>query len=344
MITIRSRGLWLLVLGVVTGLLALAGLTAVALAGTPDHSAALSTALPVPYATVVEAVRAVSADGVIRGTAQYESDSTISGANESPASAVFPQWAGPGTAFYKIRQGAIAPSHFAGSRDRGAVTVRYVVEPGPAGDTRVRIDAVFVEDSHHGRHPSQGFVEKAEFDEIAKRLTNSGALGNGPAPDVGERGLERRKLALAAPSTPATPATEGRSGPGERTYARSENDLKKALQELGAFDDAALPLLEGFATLGTDRPTGYDRPYYRFRVAFDPAGPGSTIVRLEAVVTARFTDPAGSRIEYRAVPSNGRLETDMLDRLDGYVRLAAGTSASGAAGAGQQAVRPAGNQ
>lgn len=33
MITMRSRGLWLLLLGVMTGLLALAGLTAVALAG-----------------------------------------------------------------------------------------------------------------------------------------------------------------------------------------------------------------------------------------------------------------------------------------------------------------------
>jgi hypothetical protein len=329
MITMRSRGLCLLVLGVLTGLLALVGLTKVALAGAPDRSAGMSTALPMPYATVVEAVRAVCADGVIRGTAQYESEAAISGAKESPSSGLFPRWVGSGEAFYKTRPGAVAPSHFAGSRDRGAVTVRYVVEPGPAGDTRVTIDAVFVEDSHHGRHPSQGFVEKAEFDEIAKRLKNSGALGNGPALEIGERKLEQPKLVPAAP--PAT-ATEGRSTPRERTYAGGESDLKKALQELGAFDDAALPVLDGFAALGTEGPVGYDRPYYRFRVAFGPAGSGSTIVHIEAVVTARFTDPAGSRPQYRVVPSNGRLETDMLDRLDGYMRLAAGTSASGVAG------------
>jgi hypothetical protein len=339
MIGMRSRGLWLLVLGVATALLALAGLTAVALAATPDHTSGLSTALPMPYAAVVEAVRAVCADGVIRGTAQYESEATIDGAKESPSSALFPQWTGSGAAFYKTRPGAIAPSHFAGSKDRGAVTVRYVVAPGPAGETRVTIDAVFVEDTHHGRHPSQGFAEKAEFEEIANRLKNSGALGNRPALAVVEREPEQRKPAAAAM------ATEVRSAlPRERTYARGENELKKALQELGAFDDAALPVLEGFATLGADGPVGYDRPYYRFRVAFDEAVSGSTTVRLEAVVTARFTEPAGSRPEYRSVPSNGRLETDMLDRLDGSLRLAAGTSASGAADPRQPAASSTGNQ
>jgi hypothetical protein len=347
MIAMRSRGLWLLVLGVATGLLALAGVTAVALAGTPDPSAGLSTALPMPYAAVVEAVRAVCADGVIRGTAQYESDATIDGAKESPSSGLFPPWNGSGQAFYKTRPGAIAPSHFAGSRDRGAVTVRYVVAPGPAGDTRVTIDAVFVEDSHHGRHPSQGFVEKAEFEEIAKRLRNSGAVGNRPALAVVEHEPEPPKPApavQAAAAVAAAVAPEVRSAPPrERTYARDENDLKKALRELGAFDDAALPVLEGFATLGADGPVGYDRPYYRFRVVFGEAGSGSTTVRLEAVVTARFTDPAGSRPEYRAVPSNGRLETDMLDRLDGYLRIAAGTSASGATPR-QPAASPTGNQ
>ena len=339
MIAMRSRGLWLQVLGVATGLLVLAGLTAVALAGTPDHSAGLSTALPMPYATVVEAVRAVCADGVIRGTAQYESEATLDGAKESPSSGLFPQWTGSGEAFYKTRPGAIAPSHFAGSKDRGAITVRYVVAPGPAGDTRVTIDAVFVEDTHHGRHPSQGFVEKAEYEEISKRLKNSGARGNGPALAVVVREPEQRK-----PVPPQTTTEVRPTQPRERTYARGENDLKKALRELGAFDDAALPVLEGFATLGADGPVGYDRPYYRFRVVFDEADSGGTTVRLEAVVTARFTDPAGSRPEYRSVPSNGRLETDMLDRLDGYLRLAAGTSASGAAGPRQQAASSTGNQ
>jgi len=348
----RARGLWLLLLGVVTGLLALAALTVVALAAAPDRSAGVSMAFPVPYATVVEAVRAVSADGVIRGTYQYESDTAINGANKSGTSPAFPRWAGAGEVFYKTRPGAIAPSHFAGSRDRGAVTVRYVVEPGQAGQTRVTIDAVFVEESHHGRHPSQGSVEKAEFDEIGEHLKNSGVPGKGLAPEALKRAPEPQNpvRAVQAPSQerqsepdrPAPAAAEVQSAPLGRTYLRSEEDLRKALRKLGAFDAAAtLPVLEGFATDGPESPGRYDRPYYQFRIEFAPAGPGRTTVRIEAVVTARYTDAARSRPEYRSVPSNGRLEADLFDRLEGYLRSETGAPASGAAGVRQQAAKAA---
>lgn len=322
MIPLRSRGLWLLVLGLLTGLLALAALTVIALASTPDKSAGVSMALPAPYPTVVEAVRAVCADGVIRGTTQYESDAVISGASDSRSSALFPRWTGEGEVFYKTRPGAIAPAHFAGTRDRGVVTVRYVVEPGPDGHTRVTIDAVFVEDGHHGRHPSQGFVERAEFGEIAKQLKNTPAPGRVPA-EAGEREPERQ---------PATAAAAGPSAPPRRAYALAEDDLKKALQKLGAFDDAALPVLEGFTMLGPDRLVLYDRPHYQFRVAFEPAGSERTMVRIEAMITARYTDGAGARPEYRSVTSNGRLEADLLDRLDGYLRADTAALASGTAG------------
>jgi hypothetical protein len=346
MISMRSRGLWLLVLGALTGLLALGALTAVALAGTADHSGSLSMSFPMPYASVLEAVRAVCADGAIRGTAQYENEAALSGAKQSPSSGLFPPWAGAGEAFYKTRAGAIAPAHFAGSKDRGAVTVRYVVAPGTAGGARVTIESIFEEDSHHGRHPSQGFVEKAEFDEIARLLKNAGVPGNGVAAEARGGEQEQKQLAQAVePERPAPAATEGQSAALGRTYAVGEDDLKKALQKLGAFDDAALPALEGFAALGVDAAPRYDRPYYRFRVAFEAAGAGRITVRMEAVVTARFTDPAGSRPEYRSVPSNGRLETDLFDRLDDFMRsAAAGAPVSSGVGAQQESVRSAGNK
>jgi len=128
----RSRGLLLLGLGVLTGLLALAAMAVVARASVPDAST-MSIALPIPSTTVVDAVRAVCADGIIRGTAQYESDEILNGANESDSSPSFPRWAGAGNVFYKTRAGAIAPSHFKGTQDVGTVTVRYVVEPERAG-------------------------------------------------------------------------------------------------------------------------------------------------------------------------------------------------------------------
>ena len=46
----------------------------------------------------------------------------------------------------------------------------YIVEAGPDDRARLTIDAVFVEDSHHGRHVSKGFVERAEFAAVARRL------------------------------------------------------------------------------------------------------------------------------------------------------------------------------
>jgi len=352
MMSERARGLWLLLLGVVTGLLALAALTVVALAAAPDKSAGVSMAYRVPYATVVEAVRAVSADGVIRGTFQYESDTTINGANESSTSPAFPRWGGPGKVFYKTRPGAIAPAHFAGSRDRGAVTVRYVVEPWQAGQTRVTIEAVYVEDSHHGRHLSEGFVEKAEFDEIGDQLKNSGVPGGGPAPEAPERnpGPQKPRQEVQAPSRqqefkqdrPAPVAAAIPAEPLGRTYPGTEEDLRKALQQLGAFDAAALPVLEGFAAMGPESLGHYDRPYYQFRIEFAPGGPGRTTVHLQAVVTARYTEAAGSRPEYRSVPSNGRLEADLFDRLEDYLRSATGAPASGAAGVRQKPARAAG--
>ena len=254
MITERAKGFWLLALYLLTGLLAMAALTVVALAGSPDQSAGLSIALQNPFATVVEAVRTVCADGLIRGTFQYESDAAISGAVEASSSLSFPRWAGSGQVFYKTRQGAIAPAHFKGSRDKGAVTVRYVVEPEPEGRARVTIDAVFVEDGHHGRHPSQGFVETAEFGEIAKQLKHTGTRVSGPeAGSVGSEPEPRSpnhpfqdadRQQVAEPDRPASAVGPGRSAPLGRIYPRTEDDLKKALQVLGAFEDASLPALE----------------------------------------------------------------------------------------------------
>jgi hypothetical protein len=346
MIPARSRGLWLLVFGLLTGLLALAGLTAVARAASAEKSASVSIAIPVPYATVVDAVRAVCADGVIRGTSQYESESTLSGAKEVDSSTSFAPWAGSGEAFYKTRPGAVSPTHFAGSKDMGAVTVRYVVEPAPGGSVNVRVDAVFVENSHHGRHPSQGFVERAEFGEIAKQLKNTGALAAWPQAEAPahppEHAAATKQESRPNPVPPAfvpALAAAAPAPPAGRTYPRTADVLKTALQEMGAFDSAALPALEGFADLDADTYSSYERPQYQFRAEFVAAGAGKTTLHLIAVITARYMPAAQSRPEYRTVPSNGRLEADLFDRLDGYLGVATGASAPGAAGSRQQAAR-----
>ena len=127
-------------------------------------------ALPEPYERVLDAVRNVANDGVIHGSAQYESETEITGASAVDSSLAFARWTGSGEVLYKARLKTIAPSHFEGSRDIGTVTLRFIVERAGPEQTRLTIDAVFVEDSGHGRHLSQGMVEIAEFGEIAKRL------------------------------------------------------------------------------------------------------------------------------------------------------------------------------
>ena len=140
-----------------------------------DRSESFSITIPTPYDQALEVVREVSSDAVIHGAAQYDAESTIDGADTADSSPDFPQWKGPGAVLFKVRPKTIAPSNFKGSRDIGTVTLRYIVERIGPNETRLTIDAVFVEDNRHGRHPSQGLVEVAEFAEIAQRLKHSDA-------------------------------------------------------------------------------------------------------------------------------------------------------------------------
>lgn len=315
MISISSRvGLLLLLAGaVLLGITALALLSAVALAGPAAHSGQMSISLPDDYASVVAAMREVCADEEIRGTFEYESDNTIGGANPAESSAAFPRWTGPGEICYKIRAGALSPANFAGSRDKGTVTVRYIVEPAEPAGARVTIDAVFVEGGHHGRHLSQGLVEVAEFGAIAKRLKSAGSNAQTAA---------ARNRSASQPRASATHA---------RAYSLDEDALRRVLRQLGAFEDTALPMLEGFVSLTPEQLAGYDRPHYQFHAAFQPAGDGRTTVEVQARVSARYTPGGAARSEYRDMPSNGRLEADLLDRLDHYILVRTEPSATAAA-------------
>jgi hypothetical protein len=169
------------------GIGALVLLAASAIAGGATPPATLAIALSDSYESVAEAMRSVCGDGVIRGTAEYEAETTLHGAAEAATSGAFPRWSGSGDLCYKVRVGAIAPSNFAGSQDRGTVTVRYIVERGPRGTGQLTIDAVFVENTHHGRHASRGFVETAEFGAIGKLLKSAGAPAAKPATAPGAR-------------------------------------------------------------------------------------------------------------------------------------------------------------
>src|ERR1700722_9009342 len=119
---------------------------------------------------VLQALRGVLHDQIIHGTYMFEKQQTLTGAAAVDSTPLFEPWREEGKVFYKIRTQAIAPRHFRDSADRGTIAVRYIVTSVSAERTRLRVDAIFVEDSHHGEHPSDGTVESSESKLIQERV------------------------------------------------------------------------------------------------------------------------------------------------------------------------------
>jgi hypothetical protein len=122
--------------------------------------------LNAPESEVIEVVREVASDSIIRGTYVYEKEKMLTGARPEPSSSAFEPLEGPGTVFYKVLGNALSPRHFKNSADMGTITVRYVVIPEGPARTQVTIAAVFVEEGRHKAHASDGSVERAEFNRI----------------------------------------------------------------------------------------------------------------------------------------------------------------------------------
>ena len=126
--------------------------------------------LDAPVADVMKAVKEIAGDDIIHGTLEYEKDPILSGAEQADSSEFFGRWPGPGQAIYKVRTHTLAPRHFKDSNDIGTIEVRYVVQGINDKNTRLQIDAIFVEDGRRKAHASDGSVETSEFKEIQDQL------------------------------------------------------------------------------------------------------------------------------------------------------------------------------
>jgi hypothetical protein len=123
-----------------------------------------------PVADVRQAVLAVQKDHIIHGTKIFDKEPTLTDAETAESTPLFDPWKGPGEIYYKIRRKAIAPRHFLETADQGTIAVRFIVIPVNDLRTRVKIDAVYVEDAHKTAHPSDGTVEKSEMEEVKESL------------------------------------------------------------------------------------------------------------------------------------------------------------------------------
>ena len=116
----------------------------------------------------------------------------------------------------------------------------------------------------------------------------------------------------------------------ERSFAESKATVEKALKDMPFSLAGRLPVLDGFALPG-DRPLDrYQRGYFQSTVEVSATASGGSVVRVSTKVTAWYPDPIASRSGYQLLPSNGRLEADLLDELAEELgkRAAAGPAAT----------------
>lgn len=111
----------------------------------------------------------------------------------------------------------------------------------------------------------------------------------------------------------------------ERRYSYPAEIVKKTLEQIGAQNGGRLPMLDGFVSSLHADLDHYERPYYQYRVHVTPVGANTAVVGVEALVSAWFADPQPGRSEYRALASNGRLEADLLDRLQDALSTTSGS-------------------
>lgn len=106
------------------------------------------------------------------------------------------------------------------------------------------------------------------------------------------------------------------SVPYARSYPKSTEEVTQALKDLQAYQGQKLPIVDGFVATGDIPLDRFERAFYQFSIDLVPGTAGGTIVRLTAKITAWYADKDPAKSAYQVLPSNGRLELDLLDRLD----------------------------
>ncbi|HEX3105718.1 MAG TPA: hypothetical protein VHQ22_14825 [Terriglobales bacterium] len=103
------------------------------------------------------------------------------------------------------------------------------------------------------------------------------------------------------------------SPPQQKIFSAPVSKVQAALKNISGGTSGPLPVLDGFVVAGRRKLDAYRRPYYQCSVKVTPASSGGSLVRVAAKITAWNSDPAHSG--YEVLQSNGRLESDLLDRL-----------------------------
>jgi hypothetical protein len=186
----------------------------------PTYGAGLIVNIPLPESEVEQVVGDIAANGIIRGTKEYNKDEFVTGAKPANSSPVFDGWEQDGKVFYKVRTEALDPRNFKDSNDVGTLAVRYLVKVQDANHTILRIDALFQEDFRRAIHQSNGSVENAEFKDIQEHLEAIEVMKKQDA--------EIQKERLAAKQKKQSPASSATTAFGESSSQEEEEPTVEA--------------------------------------------------------------------------------------------------------------------
>jgi hypothetical protein len=144
-------------------------------------------------------------------------------------------------------------------------------------------------------------------------------------------------LALPSATTPQEPAI-----PYARTFAKPKAEVDQALKDIGAYAGQKLPTIEGFVAATPKPVSRYERAFYQLEIELFPGtgARGGTVVQVRAKITAWYADPDPANSGYEVLASNGRLEFDLLDRLDEKMGTAPQQTARAPGSSGLAAPKP----
>ncbi len=112
---------------------------------------------------------------------------------------------------------------------------------------------------------------------------------------------------------------EDAPGRPEHEYPFPIATVETALRQMGAYTGARLPGLAGFTKMAGSELPHYERPYYEYKIELVPVSSDRTRVRVKASISAWYQSAESGTSGYQAMESNGRLERDLLDRLDEFL-------------------------
>ncbi|HEY3928429.1 MAG TPA: hypothetical protein VGL89_08645 [Candidatus Koribacter sp.] len=106
-----------------------------------------------------------------------------------------------------------------------------------------------------------------------------------------------------------------------QSFHAPKADVEQALKDVNASQGGRLPFLEGFVGAINDPLANFQRAYYQYTVDVQQVSESEVSVSVNAKISAWYEDSKDkSKSGYRDLPSSGRLEADLLDRVSTQLR------------------------